>query len=97
MTGNAVTVAQALALHQQGRLAEAVPLYREVLTREPHNSDALHLLGLAVAALGDLEQDWLYDIMSHQFKSAIVQQMSDIVATPREKTIEADHIVIVIQ
>src|SRR5947207_418871 len=56
MTGNAATVAQALALHQQGRLAEAVPLYREVLTREPHNSDALHLLGLAVAALGALEQ-----------------------------------------
>jgi len=43
---------QALALHNQGRPGEAVSLYREVLAREPLNSDALHLMGLAMATLG---------------------------------------------
>jgi predicted TPR repeat methyltransferase len=35
-----------LALHQQGRLAEAEPLYRRVLRTAPTNFDALHLLGV---------------------------------------------------
>jgi tetratricopeptide (TPR) repeat protein len=56
MSAEAARLAQGLALHQQGRLQEAVSVYREVLAREPRNSDALHLLGLAVAALGDMQQ-----------------------------------------
>jgi tetratricopeptide (TPR) repeat protein len=56
MSAEAARLAQALALHQQGRLREAVSLYREVLAREPRNSDALHLLAQAVAALGDMQQ-----------------------------------------
>ena len=35
-----------LALHQQGRLAEAERLYRRVLRTAPRNFDALHLLGV---------------------------------------------------
>lgn len=35
-----------LALHQQGRLAEAEPLYRRVLRTAPTHFDALHLLGV---------------------------------------------------
>ncbi|MET0274161.1 MAG: tetratricopeptide repeat-containing glycosyltransferase family protein [Phenylobacterium sp.] len=35
-----------LALHQQGRAAEAEAAYREVLRRYPNNFDARHLLGL---------------------------------------------------
>jgi protein O-GlcNAc transferase len=35
-----------LALHQQGKFAEAEPLYREALAVDPANIDALHLLGL---------------------------------------------------
>ncbi|KQV50701.1 hypothetical protein ASC95_15230 [Pelomonas sp. Root1217] len=35
-----------LALHQQGRLAEAEPLYRRVLRTAPKQFDALHLLGV---------------------------------------------------
>jgi tetratricopeptide (TPR) repeat protein len=38
---------QALALHRAGRMAEAEAAYRRVLTAEPGNPDALHLLGLA--------------------------------------------------
>ncbi len=35
-----------LALHQQGRLAEAEPLYRRMLRTAPGHFDALHLLGV---------------------------------------------------
>jgi tetratricopeptide (TPR) repeat protein len=37
---------QAVALHQQGRLADAERLYEEILRQQPNNSDALHLLGV---------------------------------------------------
>jgi Flp pilus assembly protein TadD len=56
MTGSTATVAQALALHQQGRFVESASVCREVLSREPRNSDAMHLLGLAAATLGDVPQ-----------------------------------------
>ena len=35
-----------LALHQQGRFAEAERTYEEVLRQEPRHFDALHLLGV---------------------------------------------------
>lgn len=38
--------AQALTLHQSGRLDEAARLYRQVLTRHPDHLDALNLLGV---------------------------------------------------
>jgi tetratricopeptide (TPR) repeat protein len=56
MTPTSATLAQAHTLHQQGRLTEAVSLYRQVLAREPLNGDALHLMGLALVALGDAPQ-----------------------------------------
>lgn len=37
---------QAVALHNQGQLAEAGKIYRAILAQEPGNPDALHLLGL---------------------------------------------------
>jgi len=36
----------AMQLHRSGKLEEAEPLYRQVLAREPANTDALHLLGV---------------------------------------------------
>ncbi len=56
MTDIQATLASARALHQQGRLAEAIPLYREVLTLEPRNVEALQLLGVALASVGDFER-----------------------------------------
>ncbi len=44
---------QALAAHQQGRLADAAALYEAVLAQDPRNPDALHLLGVVVAEGGD--------------------------------------------
>ncbi len=37
----------ALALHQQGRLAEAVQLYQHLLRHTPNHPEVLHLLGVA--------------------------------------------------
>lgn len=44
---------RALALHQRGDAAAAMPLYREVLAVEPASADALHLLGVAQRQCGD--------------------------------------------
>jgi len=40
--------------HRAGRLREAEGLYREVLHENPQNTEAMHLLGLALAAQGKL-------------------------------------------
>ena len=37
---------QAIGLHQQGRLADAEPVYRAVLNAQPDNFDGRHLLGV---------------------------------------------------
>jgi tetratricopeptide (TPR) repeat protein len=42
-------VKQAAQLHSAGRLAEAEPLYRQVLNRSPDNFDALHLYGVLLS------------------------------------------------
>lgn len=44
---------RALALHQRGDAAAAMPLYRDVLAAQPANVDALHLLGVAQRQCGD--------------------------------------------
>src|SRR5258705_9005119 len=52
---NAVTLGRGLTLHNEGKLAEAEQIYREILRREPKHFDALHLLGVVVAQSGRLE------------------------------------------
>jgi protein O-GlcNAc transferase len=47
---------QALALHQQGRLAEAERIYAQVVRRQPDHADAWHLLGVVSVQNGHLEQ-----------------------------------------
>lgn len=44
---------QATALHQQGRLSEAEPLYRQILAANPSVYPALYLLGALRLQLGD--------------------------------------------
>lgn len=46
---------EALKHHQEGRLAEAERLYRQVLTRNPTDAPALHHLGLVALATGRLQ------------------------------------------
>ena len=47
------TLTQAIGLHRQGRLGEAVSLYQQVLAQEPRNVEALRLLGLAMVTRGE--------------------------------------------
>jgi len=53
---NIATIGDALHLalqyHQGGNLAKAEPLYREVLRVDPHNFNALHMLGLLGHQMG---------------------------------------------
>lgn len=49
-------VAEALALHQQGRLGEAEPIYRRIVATEPDNADALSLLGTLCHQTGRQEE-----------------------------------------
>jgi len=43
---------EAIALHRQGRLAEAERLYRDILVHMPEQADALHFLGVLEAQQG---------------------------------------------
>jgi protein O-GlcNAc transferase len=49
------TFNEALDHHQQGRLAEAERLYRQVLARQPTHATALHHLGLIAQSAGRLQ------------------------------------------
>ena len=44
-----------LALHQQGRLADAEPIYLEVLRQQPAHAEAWHLLGVIALQSGRLD------------------------------------------
>ena len=46
----------ALALHEQGRIAEAAAVYRQILAQDPCNPDALHALGVAELQIGNAVQ-----------------------------------------
>src|SRR5262249_4893817 len=47
------SIRQAIAHHRSGRLAEAEALYRQVLSVEPTNPDALQLLGVVALQSGN--------------------------------------------
>lgn len=53
---------KAVALHHQGKLAEAGKIYRDVLKTEPNNQDALHLTGLI--ALSDQKFDTAKELIT---------------------------------
>jgi tetratricopeptide (TPR) repeat protein len=46
MSDAALSLTEALALHQAGRLADAEKIYNLILAREPDHFDCLHLLGV---------------------------------------------------
>jgi protein O-GlcNAc transferase len=50
------TLEEGLRHHQAGRIDRAEELYRRVLTAEPRQPDALHLLGMAAFARGCVEE-----------------------------------------
>ena len=46
------TLQRAAALHSQGQLAQAEPLYRQILAQVPKHFDAMHLLGVIALQTG---------------------------------------------
>ena len=52
VSAHAVHIAEAIAHHQAGRLAEAEALYRKVLATTPDHPSALHMLGVLAAQVG---------------------------------------------
>jgi tetratricopeptide (TPR) repeat protein len=52
-SGPGSPLAQALALHQSGRLADAERIYSQILAVQPQYFDARHLLGAALLQRGD--------------------------------------------
>jgi tetratricopeptide (TPR) repeat protein len=52
MTSSSAKLERALDLHRRGRLGEAATICREVLAVDPRHADAMHLLGLIMAAMG---------------------------------------------
>ena len=50
--GSEATLQRAIGLHQAGRLDEAAALYRQILTRDPSQFDALYCLGMVAAQRG---------------------------------------------
>jgi protein O-GlcNAc transferase len=47
---------QGTTLHQQGKLADAERIYREVLQRQPNNFEALHMLGVIALQTRHMER-----------------------------------------
>ncbi|SDG17013.1 MULTISPECIES: tetratricopeptide repeat protein [unclassified Duganella] len=54
MTQQADKLAQAIDLHTRGELDAAAALYLQIVRAEPHNFDALHMLGVYSLQTGDL-------------------------------------------
>jgi predicted O-linked N-acetylglucosamine transferase (SPINDLY family) len=55
MSISAAALKRALSHHQEGRLAEAEGIYRDILDRDPLQFDCLHLLGVINRQRGDAE------------------------------------------
>ncbi|KQW45545.1 MULTISPECIES: tetratricopeptide repeat protein [unclassified Roseateles] len=70
MTERRDDFARGLALHQQGRLADAEPLYRRVLRKAPRHFDALHLLGVICGQTDRFDE-------AHQLLTQALQQRPD--------------------
>ena len=50
------TLDRALSLHNKGDIAAAAKLYRRIINANPNNLHALHLLGVAEAAAGNIDR-----------------------------------------
>jgi hypothetical protein len=54
MRNEAQILDRALSLHNMGDIAGAAKLYERIIKKNPHNLQAVHFLGVAEAASGNL-------------------------------------------
>jgi tetratricopeptide (TPR) repeat protein len=73
--GAPTLLSTALAHHQRGELSQAVQLYRQIVSVDPANAEALHLLGVASLQLGQPRQaaGWLERAVALQPGSSAFQ------------------------
>jgi protein O-GlcNAc transferase len=71
---------KALALHNKGDVAAAVKLYRRIISTNPNNLDALHLLGVVEAAAGNIDRAKSLMARSLQSKPVNVQFIENYAA-----------------
>lgn len=74
----------AVALHQQGRLADAGKAYEEVLRLVPEHADALHMLGVVAAQGGRFDQALALLLQAHQAAPADPGVLSNLGGIYRE-------------
>lgn len=91
MSNSADLFQQALKLHQTGKLREAEPLYREVLSAAPAHLPAWGNLGNVLRELGQLDQaaECYRRILAHQPDAAQAHNDLGIVALRQRKFVEA--------
>ncbi len=56
MATNSESLAVAVQHHQAGRLQAAEQIYRQILTTEPDNFNALHLVGVIASQMGKYDE-----------------------------------------
>jgi tetratricopeptide (TPR) repeat protein len=85
------TLRRATAHHQRGQLTEAEALYRQALTRQPKNFDALHLLGVLMHQRGKSSEalDLIGEALKANAQSAAALSNRAIVLTALGKNNEA--------
>lgn len=71
---------RALSLHDKGDIAAAAKLYRRIINANPNNLHAVHLLGVAEAAAGNIDRAKLLMTRSLQSKPVNVEYIENYAA-----------------
>lgn len=74
------TLDRALSLHNKGDIAAAAKLYRRIIEANPNNLQALHFLGVAEAAAGNIDRAKTFMRRSLQSSAANVQFVENYAA-----------------
>jgi hypothetical protein len=80
---------RALALQQEGRLADAIANYETVVSQEPANFDALHMLGVAWFQSNQLDRAEHYVRRALAIRPDIVAAQSNMVLIDDARRLEA--------
>jgi SEC-C motif/Tetratricopeptide repeat len=80
---------KALLLQQEGRLADAIANYEAVITREPSNFDALHMLGVAWFQSNQLDRAEHYVRRALAIRSDIIAAQSNMALINDTRRLEA--------
>ncbi len=75
----------AAALHRDGRLAEAVAAYRQILAADASNGHATHLLGIVLGQLGRTDESLQFLEKASHLLPASPELLSNLAAMGRRE------------